>query len=204
MRLIVLHQQDQKGDITCWFPLFFPSPPIPPPPFIISILLKRCPLGNYVPIAIWSGAEPSIAVVCACLPSLRPLFVRLVWGDTCRPKTPYKPYTPSRPLSRPGLSVWRSGQKEKKAYGGYGDGSFNRLNEAALLDGARSESRGGSSWNNNTVDVYGGRKEGDAASEEYELSGDGSRFVTPKNRIRAKTTVVLTISNRVDYLDDLF
>ena len=53
--------------------------------------------------------------------------------------------------------------------------------------------------------VYGGRQTGDAASDEIELGGEEeTRFETPVNRIRAKTTVVLTISDRVDYQDDLF
>ncbi|KAL8636285.1 MAG: hypothetical protein Q9228_006308, partial [Teloschistes exilis] len=43
---------------------------------------------NYVPAATWSAAEPSVAVVSACLPSLRPLFVRIVWGGNHRPKPP--------------------------------------------------------------------------------------------------------------------
>ena len=41
--------------------------------------------------------------------------------------------------------------------------------------------------------------------EEIELGGnDEVGSPTPMNRIRAKTTVVLTISERVDWQDDLF
>ncbi|KAL8782392.1 MAG: hypothetical protein Q9213_005433 [Squamulea squamosa] len=131
---------------------------------------------NYVPAAIWSAAEPSIAVVSACLPSLRPLFVRLVWGGTHRTK--------STPLPHKGMQSWRS----KSVGGGGTQGSFNRLQELSK-DGAQS------SWRHNSVAVFGGK-----GDEEY---GDDTDEV-PWNRIRAKTEVVLTISERVDWQDDLF
>ena len=130
---------------------------------------------NYVPAAIWTAAEPSIAVVSACLPSLRPLFVRLIWGGTHRPK----PATPPRRSA----ASWRS-----KSVGGDGrQGSFNRLQELSS-DGAQSP------WRQNSVAVIGGK-----GDEEYGTAGE-----VPWNRIRAKTEVVLTISERVDWKDDLF
>ncbi|KAI4248656.1 MAG: hypothetical protein L6R42_009207, partial [Xanthoria sp. 1 TBL-2021] len=130
---------------------------------------------NYVPAATWSAAEPSVAVVSACLPSLRPLFVRLIWGGTHRPK----------PVTPPHRSVasWRS----KSVGGGGTQGSFNRLQELSS-DGTRSP------WRQNSVAVIGGK-----GDEEY-----GSTDEVPWNRIRAKTEVVLTISERVDWKDDLF
>lgn len=155
-RLIMLHQYGKREDIT-WY---------------------------YVPIAIWTAAEPSIAVVSACLPSLRPLFVRVVWGGAHRPKPPTYPST-----SRYGSNSLRKSP--------YGDGSFNRLQESD-----RSGNHG-SPWTNHNVNVYGGRRSGDAESDEFEL-GNQAHFETPMNRIRAKTTVVLTISERVDFQDDLF
>lgn len=65
----------------------------------------------------------------------------------------------------------------------------------------------GSVWNHKT-DVYGGKRgnrRGEVNEEEIEL-GDNEEAgsPTPMNRIRAKTTVVLTISERVDWQDDLF
>lgn len=53
------------------------------------------------------------------------------------------------------------------------------------------------------MEVSGGRRQGDAESDEVELD-DQAHSETPMNRIRAKTTVVLTISERVDFQDDLF
>lgn len=127
--------------------------------------------GYYVPIGIWTAAEPSIAVVSACLPSLRPLFVRVFWGSHPRPK----------PATYPSNS------------------SFNRLQEV--------DHRGSKSWlwsaSKHNVKVYGGQRRGDGESDDVEL-GDQAHFETPKNRIRANTTVVLTISDRVDFQDDLF
>lgn len=145
-------------------------------------------IGYYVSPAIWTAAEPSIAIVSACLPSLRPLFVRVVWGGTHRPKPAPYPSATSR---------YGSNSLRKTPY--HGDGSFNRLQESD-----RSGSHGSPSWtNHHNVDVYGGRRPGDADSDDFEL-GDPARFETPMNRIRAKTTVVLTISERVEYQDDLF
>ena len=56
--------------------------------------------------------------------------------------------------------------------------------------------------------MYGGKRgnrRGEVDEEEIELGGnDEVGSPTPMNRIRAKTTVVLTISERVDWQDDLF
>ena len=130
---------------------------------------------NYVPAATWSAAEPSVAVVSACLPSLRPLFVRLIWGGTHRPK----PVAPPRRT----VASWRS----KSVGGGGTQGSFNRLHELPS-DEAQPP------WRQNNVSVMGGKRD-----EEYEANDE-----VPWNRIRADTEVVLTISDRVDWKDDLF
>ncbi|KAL8662916.1 MAG: hypothetical protein Q9202_004338 [Teloschistes flavicans] len=138
--------------------------------------------GNYVPAATWSAAEPSVAVVSACLPSLRPLFVRVVWGGSHRPKPP-----PSTHRSR-SVPSWRRNDSKTG-----NEGSFNRLQEVSGDGGPRSP------WRTNSVTVFGGKDKGD---EEIELTGIDHEV--PLNRIRAKTEVVLTISERVDWRDDLF
>ena len=134
-------------------------------------------IGYYVPIAIWTSAEPSIAVVSACLPSLRPLFVRIIWGGTHRPKPAIYPSSNSRNATN------------------VDDSSYNRLQEADAL--------GSTPWAKHNVKVYGGRRQGDEESDEVELGGAGP-LETPMNRIRMKPTVVLTVSDRVDFQDDLF
>lgn len=53
--------------------------------------------------------------------------------------------------------------------------------------------------------VYGGKGAQGAEEEILELNGPQEEEIeTPMNRIRAKTTVVLTVSERVDWQDDLF
>ena len=150
---------------------------------LIVSLTYRKTTGNYVPVSIWTAAEPSIAVVSACIPSLRPLFVRVVWGGTYRTKEPR--------TNSSYLSSWRSGAKEQRS-----EGSFNRLHEVSTNN--RPDT---SSWRHN-VAVYGGKNVG--SSDDYELGEGGTQLETPINRIRAKTTVVLTISERLEWKDELF
>lgn len=73
-----------------------------------------------------------------------------------------------------------------------------------MQDGSADEehnNNAGTPWRHN-VEVRGGQRSVRGSEEEFEL---GSREgETPVNRIRAKTTVVLTISERVDWQDDLF
>ena len=56
--------------------------------------------------------------------------------------------------------------------------------------------------------MYGGKRgkrTGDIDEEEIDLGGnEESGSPTPMNRIRAQTTVVMTISERLDWQDDLF
>ena len=140
------------------------------------------PIGYYVPVAIWTSAEPSIAVVSACLPSLRPLFVRVIWGGTHRPKANAYPSSSSRLAAN---SLRHADDSS----------SYNRLQEPDLS--------GTAPWSKHNVKVYGGRRQGDEESDEVELGG-ATPLETPMNRIRMKTTVVLTTSDRVDFQDDLF
>ena len=82
-------------------------------------------------------------------------------------------------------STWRGGSKQH-------DRNFSRLPES-----------GTGMWSNN-VAVYGGK--GVQENEEsLELRNPREEEMeTPLNRIRAKTTVTLTISDKVDWRDDLF
>lgn len=111
-------------------------------------------------------------------------------GGTHRPKRPLPEIYPD--------SSWRSGNKS------YPGRSFNRLQDNSLPN---IHSDSGSVWNHKT-DVYAGKKgnrKGGLDEDEIELDGDKEMdSPTPMNRIRAQTTVVLTISERVDWQDDLF
>ncbi|KAL8937085.1 MAG: hypothetical protein Q9216_004600 [Gyalolechia sp. 2 TL-2023] len=151
------------------------------------------PPGNYVPAACWTAAEPSIAVVSACLPSLRPLFARLIWRR--REK--------QSPNHRHSLTSWRSAKKQVRS--GSTQGSFNRLNEFS----SHEDGGGKAPWKSNSVAVFGGVKGkrgsgGGREREDVELDDQGSEADVPLGRIRAKTEVVLTVSDRVDWRDDLF
>ncbi len=138
----------------------------------------------FVPAAIWTAAETSIAVASACLPSLRPLFVRVVWGGASRPNRDGS-FTSFDRLSL----IWRGGSQTR-------DRNFSRIADRALGTSG--------SWTNN-VAVYGGKAVRGTEEDTLELSGPREEDIeTPINRIRAQTTVVLTVSERVDWRDDLF
>ena len=114
---------------------------------------------------------------------MRPLIVRIIWGEVRVPSPGEGRYFSS---SESKTSKWRSGSKVH-------DGSFCRLPES-----------GQATWSND-VAVYGGRRIHGAEEEVVELSSPREEEVdTPINRIRAKTTVTLTISERVDWKDRLF
>ena len=163
-----------------------------PVPINIISLTKSIFIDDFLPTTIWMSAEPAIAVVSTCLPSLRPLFVRLFPFSAPKPlpQTTSNGYFGSY-SSQHLASTWRSRSGSKA----YDNKSFSRLS-----DGGKNP------WDKdvaNNVAVYGGKgvhgeevlELGDTAEEEVE---------TPKNRIRAKTTVVLTYSERVDWQDELF
>ncbi|KAL8916431.1 MAG: hypothetical protein Q9208_008517 [Pyrenodesmia sp. 3 TL-2023] len=146
---------------------------------LLALSLHR----NYVPTAIWSAAEPSIAVVCACLPSLRPLFVHLIWKNSKAAPT----------SKRRSITSWRSPKTGPSGT----QGSFNRLHELSSAD--KSAKLG---WRQNSVTVLGGRPKGGSSGDDIE-EGESEEDV-PLGRIRAKTQVVVSISERVDWRDDLF
>ena len=122
-------------------------------------------------------------MVSACLPSLRPLIVRIIWGDVSVPSPGQGRYFNS---SETTTSKWRGGGKVH-------DGTFCRLPESGKV-----------TWSND-VAVYGGMRIHGAQEEVVELSSPREEEMdTPINRIRAKTTVTLTISERIDWKDRLF
>lgn len=141
---------------------------------------------NYVTPAIWTAAEASIGVVSACLPSLRPLFVRLVWGSS------YRPTRLAHSSERSYAGSWLGMNKEMPRDR---SDSFNRLRDTP-------ESSVSKPWMHN-VNVTGGRA-GDSSSEEYVMGGTGTHSPRdlPRSGIRVRTTV--TVTERVDWQDSLF
>ncbi|KAL9600311.1 MAG: hypothetical protein Q9219_003261 [cf. Caloplaca sp. 3 TL-2023] len=153
---------------------------------------------NNVSATCWTAAEPSTAVVSACLPSLRPLFANLIRRR--------------KSLHRRNLLSWRSSHSndDNSKTQTSTQGSFNRLHE---FSGHGEEAGRKSPWRANNVTVFGGTKKGNFKrgsggghnlGDEGDEEEGGSENEIPLNRIRAKTEVVLTISERVDWRDDLF
>lgn len=137
---------------------------------------------------IWTAAEPSIAVIGACLPSLRPLFVRVVLGGS------YKRQAKSQ-SSRRSLTSWQSSKGK-----GSTDHSFNPLQEAQQPVWTQNRAIYGAETGNHNVAVHGGRE---IDSEEYEMGGAEPAKTSTKS-IMVQTTVTQTISDRLDWHDELF
>lgn len=138
--------------------------------------------GSYVSPALWTATELSITVVIACLPSLRPLFARVIWAKTHRTKV--RPQSSHMSLA----SSWIHGRGKDSH-----DGGFNKLPEAS-----------GGSWgwpNKVAVVVRGGAG---AEGGEYEIGEPGYQPTAPLKGIMVKTEVVQTIHERFNYHDELF
>ena len=136
--------------------------------------------GDYGPVSIWTAAEPSIAVISACLPSLRPLFARMIRRRD--KKSSFVLHSPSR--GRQFSPPWRTtGIKEIGR-----EGSFDRLRDFEQKAPVQ-----------HNVAVSGGH-EVDFVDGEL----GANRLEPPIKGIRALTTVVVTIAERVDWQDDLY
>ena len=156
-------------------------------------------------MAVWTAAEPSAAVISACLPSLRPLFVRGIFRGCTRRS--YKPSSSSTSSHNRNLLHSPLGHNEKSR------AHFRRLQDSRIRD----QSQQLSGANEVEIQARKGRENYDwAGQEEYDLgeARGASRKNRPEStivdsevpagRIRARTEVVISISERVDWKDDLF
>ncbi|KAI4251343.1 MAG: hypothetical protein LQ352_004909 [Teloschistes flavicans] len=141
---------------------------------------------NYINSGIWTNIEPSIAVICACLPSLRPLVSILSHGWQRIPDLKSKLSSTSN-SSRLGVNKKRIARRS----GGQGYLRGTRRDESDGMFSRLEEMEGGGAIGHE-VRVLGGDKEGDG------------REGVPERGIQVKTEVVLVSSERVDYLDRLF
>lgn len=96
--------------------------------------LLHDPTWNYVNAALWSATEPSVAICCACLTTLRPLFHVLFTGKPADSTQ----YSTSSSSSR---ALWRRSKLAEA-----GRRSFNRLEDEGV---------GEEGWRHR-VDVRGG------------------------------------------------
>ncbi|KAL8994842.1 MAG: hypothetical protein Q9188_006953 [Gyalolechia gomerana] len=130
---------------------------------------------NYINGGIWAETEPSVAVICACLPSLRPLF-----AITSRSLAHRSPRKLSLSKNSSGSGKWLNGKGIKGGNNEHDD--FSRLQE--------TEESGGLG---NDVAVIGG------------VEGKGIEMGdVPARGIKVETEVVLISSERLDYKDRLF
>jgi hypothetical protein len=144
--------------------------------------------GNYVNAGIWTATEPTMGVVSACLPSLRPLFKRLVSNTY---KGPY------------------FGSSRNKSAQNYGSGnssrymwSSNKGEDGDLRSFTRLEERPdetSTAWGH-TIHVHGGRNKRGSPEDQVSLE----EMQTPSRRIKVKTEVTLTSTERLEYRDQLF
>ncbi|KAL8798381.1 MAG: hypothetical protein Q9182_006703 [Xanthomendoza sp. 2 TL-2023] len=146
---------------------------------VLSQIGKTDVTWNFINGGIWAETEPSVAVICACLPSLRPLFTVAASFKSKLSSQSTQSQKSSRWLMWGGSG--HSGSKESNS------SSFSRMGEfSEELDMPLGHA----------VDVYGGRGE---------ANRDGTTSMeVPERGIRVKTEVVLVSSERLDYRDRLF
>lgn len=131
--------------------------------------------GNYVNAGIWTATEPTMGVVCACLPSLRPLLKRLV-SNTYRGPTFKGTKNKSAQGYGSGTSspyMWNRNKGED------GDvGSFTRLEERVVENDTP--------WGHN-VRVHGGKKQRGNLDDQIRVE----EMQAPSRRMKVKTEVTL-------------
>ena len=138
---------------------------------------------NYVNAAIWSAAEPSMGIIAACIPSLRPM-VSLIWKGSHRGPTVISE-SPERTNSS--NSLWPVRGKEHVPQ----VGPFARLEDRVYAgdhDG----------WSHDAM-IHGGKSEGTVRSDEVDLE----ELHSNTQGIRVKKEVTVT-SHAWDYMDRLF
>lgn len=145
--------------------------------------------GNYVNSAIWSAAEPSMGVISACIPSLRPLISLLTCGTT-RGIGVSKSAKSSAQETSSGASrmVWRSPRAGEDGRDGY----FERLDDPTERANRRQ-------WGHET-NVRGGKVVGRGAEDEISLE----EMNVPVGGIRVKDEVRVTSSDWLEYKDKVF
>ncbi|KAL8788963.1 MAG: hypothetical protein Q9213_001372 [Squamulea squamosa] len=136
---------------------------------------------NYINAGIWSALEPSMAVICACIPSLRPLFslaTRSLRSSSLRtvsqPWIAAKLTGSSKPVT--GRRTWPGSGRGKTS-----DGMFSEIEEGVVH---------GMNPLGHDVSVHGGRED----EEGTEL---------PPRGIQVRTEVRIS-TDRLEYRDQLF
>jgi len=161
---------------------------------VISIvrLIVRSRLGeydvtwNYVNAAIWSVAEPSMGVIAACIPSLRPL-ISLVWKGSHRGPTMVSKSAQATNSSDSSRMIWPvRGKDDVQPVGG-----FTRLEDP---NSGSDRDRWGHEAN-----AQGGKYQETTGSNEIDLE----EMNPGAGGIRVKKEVTVT-SHAWDYKDRLY
>lgn len=145
---------------------------------------------NYINAAIWTATEPSMGVISACLPSMRPLFTRIFSG-TYRGPT----FKSTRGKSAQDYGSGTSGRYMwSDSKGSTVDSrSFSRLEDVA------NDSNDNTLWGFNVL-VHGGKNSNGNPSDQVSLE----EMQTPARRIKVRTEVTLISTQRFEYRDQLF
>ena len=143
-------------------------------------------LGNYVNSGIWTAVEPSMGVVSACLPSLRPLFKMIVSGTYKGPtflsRTAGKSAQDYSSGTNFSIHLWSRNKDH-----GQDLSRFTRLEEQPANEPENA-------WGH-IVHVDVGGNEDNSGSDD---------LPTLKRQIRVKTEVTLISSQRLEYRDELY
>ena len=134
------------------------------------------PAGNYINAGIWSALEPNMAVICACIPSLRPLVSVAGQRFADAPLVRNKLHSTGGSSSR---RVWESDKSRPS------NGTFSQLDDPDDLRPLGHD-----------VSVRGGRVE--------ECQPDVEAIEMPQQGINVRTEVTLSTSSRLYYNDRLF
>ena len=150
----------------------------------ISSSPSSCAVGNYINAGIWSALEPNMAVICACIPSLRPLASyfskRIAQAPLFR--------NTLRSTSNGGSSSSSKRIFESSAKGRPNVGTFSQLDEADDILRPLGHD----------VSVRAGRV------EENLQDADVEGMELPSQGIKVRTEVILSTSDRLHYNDRLF
>ncbi|KAL8831105.1 MAG: hypothetical protein Q9191_001054 [Dirinaria sp. TL-2023a] len=146
---------------------------------VLSRLEQTDVTWNYINAGIWSALEPNMAVVCACIPSLRPLITIVTRGVFNHPLVKSTMKSGSSTLSKRG---WGS------LNGRTTDGLPSRFSHLDEQDDLRPLGHG--------VFVRGGRlNDGSPDMEDVEI---------PQHGINVRTEITLETSDRLIYNDRLY
>ncbi|KAL2058653.1 hypothetical protein ABVK25_001381 [Lepraria finkii] len=156
---------------------------------VLSRLYDTDVTWNYVNAAIWSAAEPSMGVIAACIPSLRPL-VAFLWRGSHKGRTLFsKKSAQATTSSGSSRMVWPTRNHGEDLVGG-----FTRLEE-----GRRPRDQCQDRWGHD-VNVHGGKNNG-AANEEEDVSMEELNPTDTGIRVKSEVTVT---SIAWDYKDKVF